>query len=158
MRIKKGDFAALMQANAVPMPISESAHTSAKAAATVLLPPYSVSGVVWEEKTAFAQNGVSAKRVWQLGREHPSTMLDLHGMTAQEAHAAVEDSLAMAWQGGDKLVQIIHGKGLHSPDGRGILRTSVRYWLENCRAVLAYCELPANAGVVNVLLRKRILR
>ena len=55
--------------------------------------------------------------------------LDLHGFTAEEANAAVEDFLKTSKSLGLKKVLIIHGKGYHS-QGKPVLKGEVIKILE----------------------------
>ena len=57
----------------------------------------------------------------KLRKMAPQQTLDLHGMTAEEASAALEDFLRQASRKGLKKVLVIHGKGIHS-DGRPVLK------------------------------------
>lgn len=86
-----------------------------------------------------------------LRRDDPrvDATLDLHG----KREADVDDRLAR-WlreehRKGARRVLIIHGKGLHSPDGRSVLRDAVCQVLEHSVAtplVLAFSSAPAHLG------------
>lgn len=60
--------------------------------------------------------------------------LDLHGMSATDARAAVDAFVKKRSAEGDRAVVIIHGKGTHSPRGIGILRGEIGAWLSEGRA------------------------
>jgi len=69
------------------------------------------------------------------GRMVPEARLDLHGMTAERAHAALTRFITTAHADGLRLVLVITGKG-RPPDtpepgarGTGVLRHSVPHWL-----------------------------
>lgn len=82
--------------------------------------------------------------------------LDLHRLTADEAHDALADFLVDARHRGMRCVRVIHGKGLSSPNREPVLKGRVRRWLSHWDEVLAYCEAPRHAGgsgAVVVLLR-----
>ncbi|MDR2638168.1 MAG: Smr/MutS family protein [Zoogloeaceae bacterium] len=84
--------------------------------------------------------------------------LDLHGLTREEAHAAVADFLAYCKKRGHRCLRVIHGKGHSSPGGQPILRPLVRQWLRRHAEVLAFCEASprdGGAGALMVLLRAR---
>jgi len=51
--------------------------------------------------------------------------LDLHGMTEREAERELYQYLREMITEGNELVRIITGKGLHSPDGRAVIREMV---------------------------------
>ncbi|WP_420394272.1 Smr/MutS family protein [Acuticoccus sp.] len=55
--------------------------------------------------------------------------LDLHGLTQEEAHAALRRFLAASTDLDRRLVLVITGKGQGEAEGRGILRRSVPHWL-----------------------------
>ena len=86
--------------------------------------------------------------------------LDLHGMTQEEARAAVETFVARSRASGKRCVLIIHGRGLNSKDQIPVLKERVKAWLERgriSRSVLAFstarpCD--GGAGAVYVLLRR----
>jgi DNA-nicking Smr family endonuclease len=52
--------------------------------------------------------------------------LDLHGMTQERAHAALDRFVRGAWTDGARMLLIITGKG---SDGEGVLRRSLPQWL-----------------------------
>jgi len=83
--------------------------------------------------------------------------LDLHGYTQQQAevklHAFISDCLARRL----RQIRIIHGKGKGSEEGKPVLRTHTRCWLQCCSAVLAYASPPARfggKGVVDVIIKR----
>ena len=55
--------------------------------------------------------------------------LDLHGMSLEDARAAVLEFLAKMRERGELAVLIVHGKGQHSAGGIGILRGEIAAWL-----------------------------
>ena len=69
------------------------------------------------------------------GRMEPEARLDLHGMTAGPAHAALTRFILDAHADGRRLVLVITGKGRAAeadaivPQRHGILRHSVPHWL-----------------------------
>jgi DNA-nicking Smr family endonuclease len=68
------------------------------------------------------------------GRVDPEARIDLHGMTSERAHAALNDFILSAHARGLRLVLVITGKGRaddapHQPRRHGILRHSVPHWL-----------------------------
>lgn len=66
----------------------------------------------------------------QLRKMEPEDSLDLHGMTAEEALAALERFLLVSRQRGLRKVLVIHGRGLHSRDS-AVLPGAVRKFLES---------------------------
>ena len=87
--------------------------------------------------------------------------LDLHGLTQDEAHAALERFLAGSAARGRRCVLVITGKGLGDSFGRGVLRQAVPRWLNqapNRARILAV--MPAQpkhggAGALYVLLKRQ---
>jgi DNA-nicking Smr family endonuclease len=107
--------------------------------------------------------GIDPRLLCKLRRGDFSTQahLDLHGMTAEEAHAAVEYFIAASVVRGLRCVLIIHGRGLNSRDQIPILKQRMACWLKKGRLkhlVLAFASARAcdgGAGALYVLLRKR---
>jgi DNA-nicking Smr family endonuclease len=82
--------------------------------------------------------------------------LDLHGMTAIEARAALADFLDDGRARGRRCVLVIHGKGLRSKQGSPVLKVKVALWLRQRSEVLAYCSarpVDGGTGAVYVLLK-----
>jgi DNA-nicking Smr family endonuclease len=86
--------------------------------------------------------------------------LDLHGMDAGEARAALEKFLALMRARGERCVLVIHGKGLHSAGGTAVLRGEIGAWLSQSAAsqhVAAFATArgeDGGEGAVYVLLRR----
>ncbi len=71
-------------------------------------------------------------------------VLDLHEFTREEASVAVEDFLKNAEEKKYRRIRIITGKGLHSANGRGIMKEYVKNILE--RSGLKYSEAKISEG------------
>lgn len=104
--------------------------------------------------------GLGVDVLTRLRRGHWSVQgeLDLHGLTADEAHGTLTDFIVDARSRGIRCVRVIHGKGLSSRNREPVLKGKVRRWLTQWDEVLAYCEAPRHAGgggAVIVLLRSR---
>jgi DNA-nicking Smr family endonuclease len=113
-----------------------------------------------EGEQTFVRRGLGADVLGKLRRGHwvVQGVIDLHGMTAAEAHDALADFLLDARSRGLRCVRVIHGKGLTSPNREPVLKGKVRRWLSRWDDVLAYCEATRHAGgggAVIVLLRGR---
>lgn len=146
------DFATMMKkgvgfSHLAPSPSAE--HSPLETAAVL---PADAGGE--EDKASFLQNGVSPEVLRKLRKNAPPMKVDLHGMVVEEAHGVLDKFLANALRRGCREVEVVHGRGLHSADGRGVLRGRVRYWLSHCRLVLAFTEPSRNSGSVLVLLRR----
>ena len=119
-----------------------------------------VSGAVSdkEDDAAFVAPGVDRRELRKLKRgDHaPGDSIDVHGMTAAEALAAVQRFLDRS-RARHRRVAIIHGRGLRSPGNVAVLKTRVRAYLRKDRFVLAFSDAPPDAGgpgAVYVLLRR----
>ncbi|MCB1889040.1 MAG: Smr/MutS family protein [Rhodocyclaceae bacterium] len=84
---------------------------------------------------------------WVVQRE-----LDLHGLTRDEARQALATFLAACLNDGKRCVRLIHGKGLGSPGGVGILKQLSRGWLAQREEVLAFCQARPHEGGSGALL------
>jgi DNA-nicking Smr family endonuclease len=86
--------------------------------------------------------------------------LDLHGMTSDEARAAVDRFLVAAANAGHRCVLIVHGRGRNSKDQLPVLKERLKSWLARGRAarlVLAFTSArpcDGGAGALYVLLRR----
>jgi DNA-nicking Smr family endonuclease len=86
--------------------------------------------------------------------------LDLHGLTAGGAREAVEAFVRRSRARGDRVLLLVHGKGEHSPGGRGVLRGEIAAWLsqgEASHAVAAFATATnddGGEGALYVLLRR----
>ncbi len=87
--------------------------------------------------------------------------IDLHGMTAEEAHAGVDRFLLRAYRDGQRCVLIVHGRGHNSKDQIPVLKTRLAAWLARgrwARLVLAFTSArpyDGGTGALYVLLRRQ---
>ena len=84
--------------------------------------------------------------------------LDLHGLTVTQAKAACDEFLAASSKQGRRCLRIVHGKGLRSARGHGVIKAVVSGWLARRDDVVAYCSAPPHdggTGALYVLLRRR---
>ncbi len=87
-------------------------------------------------------------------------MLDLHGLTQEEAHRQLDGFLALSANAGRRCVLVITGKGVWRADS-GILREMVPRWLNeapNRARVLAIATAQprhGGSGALYVLLKRR---
>ncbi|MGE0119304.1 MAG: Smr/MutS family protein [Dongiaceae bacterium] len=87
-------------------------------------------------------------------------MLDLHGLTQEEAHRQLDGFLALSARAGRRCVLVITGKGAWRPES-GILREMVPRWLNeapNRARVLAIAHAQprhGGTGALYVLLKRR---
>jgi len=106
-------------------------------------------------------DGISQERLRQLanGRPPVDREVDLHGMTREEAFTALGHCIQQALAGHNRVLCLVHGRGLHSQDGRPVLRESVYRWLAEgpfAGHVLAAIPKPGTrGGSCLVLLRRK---
>jgi len=83
--------------------------------------------------------------------------IDLHGLNAIEARAALREFIATALLREFTCIRVIHGKGRRSGPRGPVLKNVVNLWLRQCDAILAFGSARANDGghgAVYVLLKK----
>jgi DNA-nicking Smr family endonuclease len=86
--------------------------------------------------------------------------VDLHGMTADQARAAVLAFLQASVRAGYRCVLVVHGRGLNSKDQTPVLKERMKSWLARgtaARIVLAFATArpcDGGAGALYVLLRR----
>lgn len=56
--------------------------------------------------------------------------LDLHGLSVQASLRLTEEFVTASFRAGISPVRIIYGKGINSPDGKGVLRAVIPRWCE----------------------------
>ena len=111
------------------------------------------------EEIRYLRPGIQTNTLQKLrrGKFPIEDTLDLHGMTAEDAHIQLRNFLQHGEAAGRRAVRIIHGKGYRSAGRQPILKTTVNQWLQETAAVLAFCSArPENGGTgaVDVLLRQ----
>jgi DNA-nicking Smr family endonuclease len=86
--------------------------------------------------------------------------VDLHGMTREEAKAALDSFLSQSRLAGKRCVLVVHGRGLHSKDEVPVLKNALKRWMATARFgehVLAFATARSHdggLGAVYVLLRR----
>jgi DNA-nicking Smr family endonuclease len=141
---------------AIPKPSARPAQRLADEAAALTASKFGSepSPTAWEAgqeleaHQTFLRRGLGTDILAKLRRGHwvVQSEIDLHGMTAAEAHDALADFLDYARAHGWRCVRVIHGKGLSSPNREPVLKGKVRRWLTHWDDVLAYCEAQRHAG------------
>ena len=116
------------------------------------------SGLETGEELAYLRPGPPTLTLRKLRRGHwvIQDEIDLHGLTAPEAHALLAAFLAASLRRGLRCVRVIHGKGLRSKNREPVLRNKVARWLMQRDEVLAYCQArrtEGGSGAVVVLLK-----
>ncbi len=115
-----------------------------------------VEPVGGEEYISFKQPSVSHKILRKLkkGQYTVGAVLDLHGMSIEEARLAVSDFLQECLRQEIRVVHIIHGKGHHS--GTPTLKNKLNHWLRRLPIVLAFSAAPpaqGGGGAISILLK-----
>jgi DNA-nicking Smr family endonuclease len=77
-----------------------------------------------------AESSAAVRRRRLLARR-PDAVLDLHGLTRDEAWNTLETFFQDSRRKGFEKVLIVHGKGNHS-DGEGVLKNICRTFIERC--------------------------
>ncbi len=111
------------------------------------------------EELAYMRPGLQHRVFRKLRRGQYSLQgeLDLHGMNAVTARAAVAEFLAHCRRHDLRCVRIIHGKGRRSRNKGPVLKVKLEHWLRQRDDVLAYCSarpVDGGTGAVYVLLKQ----
>jgi len=80
--------------------------------------------------------------------------IDLHGLSREEAHEAVDEFINRASRFRSCCVKIIHGRGINSPNDKAVLKEGLQGWLSTrrmSRHVVAYASAPIKDGGVGAL-------
>ena len=112
------------------------------------------------EELSFRRPGIRPADLRRLRRGHFSVAadIDLHGLNASEAHAALAAFVSEAAARGRRCVRVVHGKGLRSGPGGPVIKRRIGRWLRRRDEVLAYASarpVDGGTGAVYVLLRAR---
>lgn len=110
------------------------------------------------EEAAFLRPGLPRRVLTDLrrGRWVLQGQIDLHGLTRDEARAALAHFLHDALAQGKRCIRVIHGKGHGSPGKVSILKQLSRGWLAQREEILAFCQAgphDGGGGALLVLLR-----
>lgn len=113
--------------------------------------------VTSEDRLEYSRGGLQHKILRNLrrGQYNVEAILDLHGMTTDEAKSSLSQFLASCKREGIRHVLMIHGKGrAHS---KPILKNKLNHWLRQTDDVLAFCSAmtkDGGNGALYVLLRR----
>ncbi|WP_423910586.1 Smr/MutS family protein [Candidatus Spongiihabitans sp.] len=111
------------------------------------------------ESVLFVRSGLQRKVIKHLKRgDYPcQSALDLHGMRIHEAETLLSQFLSEAIQQNLSCVLIIHGKGYHSENRKGVLKPFTINRLKQCAEIKAFCSAnpkDGGSGAVYVLLKR----
>ena len=145
-----------------PKPPPEARFTRAdqkSVLAESLLDPEDPAVLETGDELRFRRPGISEAVLKRLRRGEfaVDAEIDLHGMTAVEARAAMKTFLEQAIGRHMTCVRIVHGKGRRSGPRGPVLKNVVNLWLQRTNAVLAFGSPPpvhGGSGAVYVLLKR----
>lgn len=80
-----------------------------------------------DQRVTALREGVSEHEARSLknGRRDPGSVLDLHGARVSEVAGQVYDFIRERYSRGARILLLVHGKGVHSEGGVGVLREEV---------------------------------
>ncbi len=106
-----------------------------------------------EDKVAFIAPGLQKNVLKKLRKGYYGldADIDLHGLSSREAQQQLLRFLHYCVEDGCHCVQIVHGKGYHSPDNQPVLKNDINLWLRQHKDVLAFCSAPPRAGGTGAL-------
>lgn len=112
------------------------------------------------DELSFCRDHVPSRVLQRLrrGEYAVAAEMDLHGMTAIQARAALAEFIKDALLQGQSCVRVVHGKGRRSGPRGPVLKNVVNLWLRQCDAVNAFGSarpIDGGSGAVYVLLRTR---
>ncbi|MDQ6974814.1 MAG: Smr/MutS family protein [Mariprofundaceae bacterium] len=106
-------------------------------------------------------NGITKDVLKKLGLGRPPVdyCIDLHGMSRDEALIALEGACHNVMIHRQRVLRVIHGRGLHSPDGRCMIKQAVYDGLRCSNLsghVLAVVPCPKSRGGACLVLLRRM--
>lgn len=112
-----------------------------------------ISNPIEDETLFYLSHGMQKKVLRDLKKGSRYTVehvLDLHGLTQLQAHNEIDLTLQNVDSAHPTCLLIIHGKGLHSPDG-ATLKDFTAAYLKTLSAVKAYCSAQQRDGGTGAL-------
>lgn len=99
-----------------------------------------------EDLLFFSRPGIQDKTLRNLrnGKYNVEAVLDLHGMTVNQAREALYHFLLRCQEENMKCISVIHGKG--RSDSPPILKNKVNNWLRQAEFVIAFCSANVRDG------------
>lgn len=104
-----------------------------------------------EEILFFARSGIQNKILRNLrsGKYNAEAILDLHGMTVEEARNSLNQFIVKCRKKGVRHVLIIHGKG--RVNCKPILKNKLNHWLRQTPDILAFSSATKKDGAGGAL-------
>jgi DNA-nicking Smr family endonuclease len=135
------------------------AERAAVLAESLQAPPRDAD-VATGEELSYRRPGVqeAVLRKLRRGEFRTDAHIDLHGLTAVEAEAALRSFLLEALRANAGCVRIVHGKGLRSGNSGPVLKQMVNHLLPRLDAVVAFAgarQVDGGAGATLVLLKRK---
>ena len=87
-------------------------------------------GVENKDRAAYEKAQRKAEKATNYANLPIDETIDLHGLTQDEAESALDVFIANAKRHGSRKILIIHGKGIHSSGGEGVLGHLVQNYIE----------------------------
>jgi len=117
-----------------------------------------IEPLLQEDSFSFLAPGLQKNILKKLRRGHfgLDAVLDLHGLTSQQAKRELIRFLYLSVEEGCRCVQVIHGKGYGSQNYRPVLKNDINVWLRQYQSVQAFCSAPpkdGGTGAVFILLK-----
>lgn len=142
----------------LPAPIKREADERAALDESLAAPLTFEDRLDMGEEAAFLRPGLPRRVLTDLrrGRWVLQGQIDLHGLTRDEARAALAQFLHDALAQGKRCIRVIHGKGHGSPGKVSILKQLSRGWLAQREEILCFCQAgphDGGGGALLVLLR-----
>ncbi|VAW45655.1 Uncharacterized protein conserved in bacteria [hydrothermal vent metagenome] len=132
---------------------AESEEVASNVILSHVAPVHSHESIMYHQKGIRLQDFSKLKK----GAFTNQAQLDLHGYTSEEAHSAITQFIAHAYQEKLRYVRIVHGKGYNAEAQFPILKNLVNQTLRTLTTILAFCSAPekdGGAGAVNILIKK----
>jgi DNA-nicking Smr family endonuclease len=147
---------------AAPKPPPQARFTRADQAEVLresLMPPADEAMLSTGDELSFRRPHVPESVLTKLRRGEfaVDAEIDLHGMNAAEAKAALREFVGVAIERHMSCVRVIHGKGRRSGPRGPVLKNIVSHWLQRANDVVAFGSARAvdgGSGATYVLLRK----
>ncbi|PIP01746.1 MAG: hypothetical protein COW18_13485 [Zetaproteobacteria bacterium CG12_big_fil_rev_8_21_14_0_65_54_13] len=116
---------------------------------------------VTDQEWVLVADGISRERLKRLSGTQSAAAgtFDLHGMTRDAALDALLQGFTSALAAGARVLCVIHGRGLHSSDGKPVLKQAVYHWLSEgpfAAHVLAVVPQPGSGGGACLVLLRRM--
>jgi DNA-nicking Smr family endonuclease len=78
--------------------------------------------------------------------------IDLHGLTRDEARAALVAFIRASARRGQRCLRVVHGKGHGSPGRQPVLKAKVQRWLAQFSEVIAFAQASGPQGGAGALI------